>query len=141
MNTDHGGTGRAITDRGRFLSEALHTAHAAGGEGRWIAARLSDGKTDGNLYDSKADAVRHQLDETQCAYMPVPPFPMPEHEATLWLELNERIYASGRRLSDPDEIAAARLGQEATPYLNRSARRRQERESARFRHPAGRNLG
>lgn len=35
----------------------------------WIAVRLSDGSTDGVLYDSRRDAVRHQPYEKQCAYL------------------------------------------------------------------------
>lgn len=35
----------------------------------WIAVRLSDGSTDGVLYESRRDAVRHQPYEKQCAYL------------------------------------------------------------------------
>lgn len=90
-----------VTDRGKRLAEAVRVARAAGGEGRWIAARLSDGGTDGAVYDDRAAAVRHQLHETQCAYLKVPPAPMPDHEASGWLDLNERAYDAGMRLEDP----------------------------------------
>jgi hypothetical protein len=39
---------------------------------RFIAIRLSDGGTDGAVYDSREDAIRHQLHETLCAYVQVP---------------------------------------------------------------------
>lgn len=124
----------AVTERGRRLAEHVRAARAIGGEGRWIAARLSDGATDGTVYDTKADAVRHQLHETQCAYMVVPPAPMPEAEATAWLELHDKMYAAGFRLSDPDQRQGI-LTRELMPGLNRAARRRAARE----RHPSNRN--
>lgn len=91
-----------VTDEGRRLSDAVTAARLLGGEGRWIAARLSDGGTDGAVYDTRADAVRHQLHETLCAYVKIPPGPMPPAEATAFLALNRRIYDAGYRLSDPD---------------------------------------
>lgn len=96
------GTAHKITDRGRRLSEAVEYARARGGAGRFIAARLSDGRTDGAIYDTRDDAVRHQLHATQCAYLVVPPAPMPPAEATAWLDLHERLYDKGIDLQDPD---------------------------------------
>lgn len=123
-----------VTDRGRRLSDHVNAARSIGGEGRWIAARLSDGGTDGTVYDSKSDAVRHQLDETQCAYLTVPPAPMPPHEATAYLELHERMYASGYRLQDPDTTPI--MTRDLIPTLNRAGRRRAIREAAKRRHPS-----
>jgi hypothetical protein len=89
------------TDRGRRLSDAVREARAAGAEGWWIAARLSDGGTDTKVYPSKEDAVKWQLHETQCAYLQLPPMDMPPAEAEGWLALHERAYEAGMRLSDP----------------------------------------
>lgn len=36
--------------------------------GRYVAIRLSDGGSDGTLYDTRNDAIRHQLHENLCAY-------------------------------------------------------------------------
>lgn len=124
----------AVTDRGRRLAEHVAAARAIGGQGRWIAARLSDGATDGTVYDSKADAVAHQVHETQCAYLVVPPAPMPPAEATAYLELHQKMYAAGYRLQDPDTTPLMTTG--ITTELNRAARRRSLREAAR----AGRKL-
>jgi len=118
--------------------EAVRAARAAGGEGRFIASRLSDGGTDGAIYDTREDAVRHQLHETQCAYLAVPPWDMPDSEASQWLELAERIYAAGMRLSDPG--ATPMLTSASTAPLNRAARRRAGREAARHRHPSARKV-
>lgn len=122
---------RPITDRGRRLSEAVTLAGLAGGRGKWIAARLSDGRTDGNVYDTRADAIRHQLHETQCAYVMVPPDgAMPEADATAFLEVNEKAYDAGYRLSDPSG-AAPMLTSDQMPEISRAARRRMLRESRR----------
>lgn len=123
-----------VTDRGRRLSEHVAAARAIGGQGRWIAARLSDGGTDGTVYDSKSDAVKHQVHETQCAYIVVPPAAMPPHEATAYLELHERMYASGYRLQDPDKTPI--MTRDLAPVLNRAGRRRAIREAAKRRHPS-----
>jgi len=40
--------------------------------GRYAAFRLSDGGSDGVAYESRADAVRHQLHDTQCAVIRIP---------------------------------------------------------------------
>lgn len=34
----------------------------------WMAFNLGSGETDGVLYDSRVDAVNHQLDERYCAF-------------------------------------------------------------------------
>lgn len=71
--------------------------------GWWVAIRLSDGSSDGNLYRSKAEATRFQLHETQCAYVCIPPFgDMTIRELDLFLRLNEQVYDAGGRLSDVD---------------------------------------
>jgi hypothetical protein len=35
----------------------------------WIAVKLSDGSTDGVLYDTRREAVKHQQYEKQCMYL------------------------------------------------------------------------
>lgn len=94
--------GALVKEDGRRLSDAVNLAVLLGGAGRWIAGRLSDGSTDGLIYDSKADAIRHQLHENQCAYVKVPPGGMPPLEATRYLQIHRELYAAGARLADPD---------------------------------------
>jgi hypothetical protein len=43
-------------------------AHGREAHGRYVAIRLSDGGSDGTLYDTRHDAVRHQMHPTQCVY-------------------------------------------------------------------------
>ena len=71
---------------------------------KWLAIRLSDGGYDGNLYDSKRDAVRHQLDEFLCAYVCFKNLQggSKPSEMELFLKFNRDAYDAGFRLPDPD---------------------------------------
>jgi len=92
-------------DAARRCSDAVNSAltfYGDGACGRWIAVRLSDGGTDGQLYDTKADAVRHQLHEMMCAYICIVPTGMPVDDARRFLAVNRKLYDAGMRLSDPD---------------------------------------
>lgn len=70
----------------------------------WIAVRLSDGGTDGVLYDTRRDAVRHQIDEKQCAYLSLfhAPGGMDTRAAHDFLKYHRDAYRAGFRLPDPD---------------------------------------
>lgn len=69
---------------------------------RWVAIRLSDGGSDGVLYDNRRDAVRHQLDERLCAYVCLPPTQFSVCSAEAFLSFHRKAYNSGFRLVDPD---------------------------------------
>ena len=92
----------SLKDAGKHCSDAVNFAALMGGTGKWVAARLSDGKTDGNVYDTKADAIRHQLHEFQCAYIKIPPGGMPAEDAARYLDVNRILYENGMRIADPD---------------------------------------
>lgn len=72
----------------------------------WIAIRLSDGGSDGTLYDSKRDAVRHQSDEFLCAYISLKNCPngVSPLEAERFLAYTRALYDAGMRLPDPDDL-------------------------------------
>lgn len=71
--------------------------------GHWVAIRLSDGGSDGNLYPSKMLAAHYQLHEKQCAYICIPPWQeMSIKEIHQFLAINEKIYDAGGRLEDED---------------------------------------
>jgi len=75
-----------------------------------IAIRLADGGHDGTLYDSKRDAVRHQLDETLCAYVYFHNLPAGTNprEMEVFLKFNRDAYDKGFRLTDPDDHRGGR---------------------------------
>lgn len=74
---------------------------------KWLAIRLSDGGYDGNLYDNKRDAVRHQSNEFLCAYLcyrNAGPGASPWQELAIFLQDNRDRYDHGQRLPDPDDV-------------------------------------
>ena len=99
------------SDEAKRCSDTVNMHLAALGFGahrRWVAVRLSDGGTDGVLYDTRRDAVRHQLDEMQCAYVCIPPTQMSVCAAEVFLAFHRKAYAAGFRLTDPDDAHGGR---------------------------------
>lgn len=96
-------SGVPYSDAARRCSDLVRQAIVDGNVGRWLAIRLSDGGSDGVAYDRKADAVRFQLHESQCAYVKVPADDMSPRAAERFMAINRQIYDSGvARLADPD---------------------------------------
>jgi hypothetical protein len=74
----------------------------------WVALRLSDGGSDGTLYDSKQAAVRHQSHEQNCAYFSYRTAPegfSSVTDAQLYMDYHRAAYDAGFRLPDPDEAS------------------------------------
>lgn len=94
-----------VTDEGRRASDVVNGHLAADPQcsGRWVALRLSDGGSDGTVYDTRSDAIRHQLHESQCAYLKIPPTGMPPADASRLLLVWRMFVAGGFRLQDPDD--------------------------------------
>lgn len=90
-------------EAGRRCSDVVRQAIADGHAGRWAAIRLSDGGSDGVAYDTRGDAVRHQLHESQCAYVKIPRDDMGPGEATRFLEIHREVYDKGMRFIDPED--------------------------------------
>jgi hypothetical protein len=93
-------------DAARRCAEAYNfqlAVHGMDACGRWIAVRLSDGGSDAQLYDTKDDAIRHQLHENLCAYICIVPGRMSEEDAASILRVHRVLYDNGARLSDPDK--------------------------------------
>lgn len=74
--------------------------------GAWVALRLEDGGSDGNLYSSKREAIRHQAHEQQCAYFSYRGAPdgfANVKDCAAWLAYHREAYSAGMRLPDPDD--------------------------------------
>lgn len=91
-----------LEDIGRRASEVISLHVLAGSVGKWVALRLSDGSSDGIPYDSRPDAIKHQLHEQLCCYVRVPSDGMPSAHALQFILINRALYAQGYRLADPD---------------------------------------
>lgn len=70
--------------------------------GKWCAIKLHDGSSDQTLYDTRRDAVRHQLDEKLCTYVKITPLLMSTCEAHMLLGVARKAYDAGHRFVDPD---------------------------------------
>lgn len=89
-------------DYARRASYEINIHVAAGNAGKWAAIRLHDGGSDGVPYDTRGDAIRHQLHEQYCTYIKVPPDGMPPDEAMKLISLYRMFYDAGFRFIDPD---------------------------------------
>lgn len=90
------------SDAAKRMADTVTLHSLTGAWLRWCAIRLSDGGSDGVIYDTRADAVRHQLHETLCAYIRVPPGGMAAREAEAVLAYHRAVYDAGFRLPDPE---------------------------------------
>lgn len=90
------------SDAARRCSDIINLHVVTGNWGRWCAIRLSDGGSDGFTYDTKADAVRHQLHEKQCCYVYIPPDGMSPKSAEIFMSINRKLYDAGMPLAHPD---------------------------------------
>lgn len=99
-------TERVYSDRTRRAFDVMQLHYEAAGAdcaGWWVAIRMSDGGSDGQLYGTKQTATRFQLHENQCAYICLPPLgEMKIGEIDDFLRVNQMIYDQGGRLSDAD---------------------------------------
>lgn len=71
---------------------------------KWIAFNLGDGRSDGVLYDSKKDAVKHQFHEQLCAYFAFKNCPNGTNarDMAIFIQFTRDAYKAGFRLSDPE---------------------------------------
>ena len=93
------------SDAARRLSDAvsLHmTVSKTDAVGRWVASRLSDGWTDGSLYDTKRDAMRHTTVPELYCFVKIPFEGMNYQEAEIFLNYNRQLYDNGYRMPDPE---------------------------------------
>ena len=69
-----------------------------------MAFRLSDGGSDGAIYDTKQDAVRHQLDEYRCCYLYFRNCMggLSALDAQIFLDFNRQAHDAGLHMPDPD---------------------------------------
>jgi hypothetical protein len=71
----------------------------------WVAIRLQDGGYDNNIYATREEAIRHQLDERFCAYAYLGTFvgskakPL---DCAIFLKYHRDAYDQGMRLHEPE---------------------------------------
>lgn len=92
-------------------------ADPLGTVGKWFAVALTDGSSDGTLYDSRTDCITHQHhNEKYYAYVQIKPATMTEREAETFLAVQRKLYDNDMRIIDPD---LPNGGPELIPRLTR----------------------
>lgn len=91
------------SDAAKRCSAIITQASFDGYHNHWVAIRLSDGGSDGNIYFSRGAAVARQLHESLCAYFKIPLDGMPPQHAERMLNFHRMVYDGGFRLTDPDD--------------------------------------
>lgn len=95
-----------ITDAGKRMADHVNLMITCHGwqeiKRGWLAIKLEDGSCDNTLYDTREDAIRHQLHETLCAYLCLGQCMtgMNARDAQLFLNVHRQIYDSGGRFSE-----------------------------------------
>lgn len=99
-------------DAAARLRDAVNMHLAAQGDdahGKYIAVRLADGSSDGNLYDTRRDAARHQVDDPWCFYVKVCVGGMQITEAWVVLTYARQAKRRGVVFSEEEVILPQRL--------------------------------
>jgi hypothetical protein len=85
-------------------------ALGAEAHGKYVAIRLEDGRSpDGVLYDTRADAVRHQRNDPWCFYVKVNPGGIRPREAWVVLGYARQAKQSGVIFAEEEAIVPHRL--------------------------------
>lgn len=83
----------------------------------WVAIRLEDGRSDGNLYESRRDAVRHTTNkETGWFYVKVGAESMGEREAIIVLQQARQAFKSGVIFAE-EQVITPMLPELLRPYI------------------------
>lgn len=93
-----GPLGFVPSDAAKRMADIITThwlADPRGNVHRWVAIRLSDGGSDGVIYDRVDHAAWAQLHYRQCAYVRIPTGGMGPREAAVVLEYHRRVYDAG----------------------------------------------
>ncbi len=86
------------SDAAKRVSDTVNLhllADREGNFGKWLAFRLSDGGTDGVLYDDVEVAADHQLHYRQCMYIAIAAGGMTPREASGMLTYFRMVYDAG----------------------------------------------
>lgn len=97
-----------VSDAARRMSDTVNgvlTFHSRDWEIKdcWMAFRLSDGGSDGVVYDSRRAAIDHQVHETLCAYFSFRNVGSANpRDCQIFLDMHRAAYDAGMRLAEPE---------------------------------------
>lgn len=88
----------AYSDAARRVSDAITLHLLADGDGnfgKWLAFALSDGTSDGVVYDDPVAAADHQLHYKRCAYIQIHRGGLSAKGAEVMLDYYRQVYDAG----------------------------------------------
>lgn len=121
--TDEQGFPQELTDAANRMRDAVNLHVVAGALGvrerhlQWLAIRLEDGRSDGTVYESRRDAVRHTMNrEKGWFYAKVGAESMGEREAIIVLQMARQAFRNGVVFAEEEPIVPM-LSELAAPYI------------------------
>lgn len=103
-----------ITDAARRMSDIVNAMITFHGPfeiaSKFMSFRLTDGTSDGALYDTKREAVRHVSNEKYFAFFCFRSAMggMSPKDAQIFLDVHRHAYDNGGHLADPDDMRGGR---------------------------------
>jgi hypothetical protein len=89
----------------------------------WVAIKLEDGRSDGNLYESRQDAVNHTQNLSRgWAYLKVGADSMGERESLIVLQTFRMAFARGVIFAE-EEVVVPHLSELMKPFLPATMRK------------------
>jgi hypothetical protein len=107
----HDATVKRITD---MVNQRWHDNGWDGYVNHWMSFRLSDGVSNGDLYPTKRDAVKHVDNELRYLFLKMHPGGINECECDIMLTFTRDAVTNGFRLADPD---AKDGGRDIIPHI------------------------
>lgn len=89
------------SDAARRASDIVNLHVIAGSVGQWCSIRLSDGGSDGAVYESREQAISHQLRPEYTTQVLIPPDGMSPQEAEAVLKYWRALVDANVRDDDP----------------------------------------
>lgn len=118
-----------LKDSAARMRDAINLHVVAGALGarerhlNWVAIKLEDGRSDGNLYESRLDAVNHTQNKNPgWMYVLVAADHMGERESILLLQMHRRAFSMGVRFSE-EHVVVPQLSELMKPYIPNTLRK------------------
>jgi len=104
-NLEHTDTAKRVSD-----SYRLHRlADPIGSIGHWFAVALANGRSDGQLYDTRKECVTHQHhNELYYAYIQIIPGDMNPCQSESFMATHRKLYDAGIKLTDREHRTGGR---------------------------------
>lgn len=133
MNTAETGIPQELIDSAHRMRDAVNLHVVAGTLGvrerhlQWLAIKLEDGRSDGTVYETRRDAVRHtSLKSRGWFYVKVGADSMGERESIIVLQQARQAFAAGVIFAE-EEVITPQLTELLKPFIPATLRKLDQR--------------